>query len=239
MLVGSLSLALSQPQAAVQRIQGITEPVRDAILNSPVDGIIARQFFDEGSFAREGEVLLELDKSLQELEAARRQIVRDNRKKEYDRLSALYQETKSVSEEDLDKKRLEYQEAQAEFELAAELVRKRQIVAPFSGFVVDWFNRDPGEGCKQNETALVRLVDTRQARFICNLEADRGSLVRLKQKVRLELGEPANRQLVDGEVIFVSPIVDAASGLLTVKILFQNPDGTVRPGVSGFLLLPE
>ncbi|MCL4179344.1 MAG: efflux RND transporter periplasmic adaptor subunit [Verrucomicrobia bacterium] len=239
MLVGCLGLALSQPQAAVQRIQGITEPVRDAVLNSPVDGIIARQFFEEGSFAREGEVLLELDKSLQELEAARRTIVRDNRKKEFERMSALYQETRSVSEEDLDKKRLEYQEAEAEYELAAELLRKRRIVAPFSGFVVDWFNRDPGEGCKQNETALVRLVDTRQARFVCNLEADRGRLVREKQKVRLELGDATDRRTVEGEVIFVSPIVDAASGLLTVKVLFQNPDGNVRPGVSGYLLLED
>jgi RND family efflux transporter MFP subunit len=238
-VVGLLCLAGVHPQAAVHRIPGITEPIRDAILNSPVDGIIARQFFEEGRFAREGEVLLELDKSLQELETARRQTVRDNRRKEFERMSALFQETRSVSEEELDKKRLEYQEAEAEYRLAAELTRKRQIVAPFSGYVVDLFNRDPGEGCKQNETPLVRLVDTREGRFICNVEAASGWTVREQQRVQLELADGGELRRVDGVVSFVSPVVDAASGLLTVKVMFQNPDGAIRPGVSGYLLLEE
>lgn len=237
LLISLLGVIGLQPQVAAQRIQGITESIRDAILNSPVDGIIARQFFEEGKFAREGEILVELDKSLQELEAARRKIIRDNRKKEFDRLSALFEETRSVSVEDLDKKQLEYQEAEAEYELAVDLVRKRQIFAPFSGFVVDLFNRDPGEGCKQNETPLVRLVDTRQARFVCNVEADLGHRIREQQVVPLVVGQGDNQQRMEGTVIFVSPIVDAASGLLTVKVLFQNPDGLIRPGVRGYLLL--
>jgi RND family efflux transporter MFP subunit len=238
-LVGLLGLIGIHPQAATRRVQGITEPIRDAILNSPVDGIIARQFFDEGRFAREGEVLLELDKSLQELETARRQTVRENRKKEFERMSALYQETRSVSQEELDKKCLEYQEAEAEYQLAAELTRKRQIIAPFAGYVVDLFNRDPGEGCKQNETPLVRLVDTREGRFICNVEADSDCTVREQQKVPLELADGGAFRRVEGVVIFVSPVVDAASGLLTIKVLFQNPDGAIRPGVSGYLLLED
>jgi RND family efflux transporter MFP subunit len=238
-LIGMMGLLWAHPQAATQRFKGITEPIRDAILNSPVDGIIDRQFFEEGRFAQEGEILLQLNKSLQELEAARRSIVRDNRKKELDRMEALFRETRSVSEEDLDKKRLEYQEAEAEYELAVDLVRKREITAPFSGFVVDWFNRDPGEGCKQNETPLVRLVDTRQIRFICNLEAGLGRDLREKQVVPLELADGADQRTVEGVIVFISPIIDAASGLLTVKVLFQNPDGAIRPGVRGYLLLEE
>jgi RND family efflux transporter MFP subunit len=238
-LTGLLGLLCAHPHAATQRIKGITEPVRDAILNSPVDGIIDQQFFEEGRFAREGDLLLQLDSSLQELEAARRDIVRNNRKKELERTEALFRETRSVSEEDLDKKRLEYQEAEADYALAIDLVRKRQITAPFSGFVVDWFNRDPGEGCKQNETPLVRLVDTRQVRFICNLEAGLGRNLRENQVVQLELTDGHSQHTVDGVIIFVSPIVDAASGLLTVKVLFQNPNGTVRPGVRGHLLLED
>jgi RND family efflux transporter MFP subunit len=236
-LSGLLGVLLCQPQTAAQQIQGITESIRDAVLNSPVDGIIARQFFEEGTFAREGEVLVELDKSLQELEAARRKIVRDHRKKEFERLSALFHETRSVSVEDLDRKQLEHQEAQADYELAMDLVGKRQIVAPFSGFVVDRFNRDAGEGCKQNETPLVRLVDTRQVRFVGNVEADLGHKIREQQVVPLVLGQGDNQRRVEGTVIFVSPIVDAASGLLTVKVLFENPDGLIRPGVRGYLLL--
>ncbi len=240
MLLLALTLVAALPtEAATQRFRGVTEPFLDAILNSPVDGIIGRHFHQEGSFVREGEILLELDRSLQELEAARRKIVRDNRQREYERMSALFKETRSVSEEELDKKRLEHLEAAADYDLAAELSRKRQIVAPFSGYVVDLFNREPGEGCKQNETPLVRLVDTRQARLVCSLEAGVAPRLREKQQVRVELDDGGRPRVVAGTVIFVSPVVDAASGLLTVKVLFQNPDNEIRPGVGGWLLVEE
>ena len=144
-----------------------------------------------------------------------------------------------MSEEELERKRLEYQEAEAEYELAVELVRKREIRAPFAGYVVDYFNRDPGSGCKQNETPLVRLVDPRQARMVTNLEARWGNRVREGQEVRLELEGDGAPVEIEGTIVFVSPIVDAASGLLRVKVLFSNGSGTIRPGVGGYLLLEE
>ena len=42
-----------------------------------------------------------------------------------------------------------------------------------------------------------------------------------------------------GEIIFVSPVVDPASGLLTVKAEFENADGSVRPGVAGSMVIPS
>jgi hypothetical protein len=32
--------------------------------------------------------------------------------------------------------------------------------------------------------------------------------------------------------------VDPASGLLKIKVLFENPDNKIRPGVAGLLHLP-
>ena len=40
-----------------------------------------------------------------------------------------------------------------------------------------------------------------------------------------------------GTIAFVSPIVDPASGLLEVKVAFNNQKGEVRPGVEGFMIL--
>ena len=42
----------------------------------------------------------------------------------------------------------------------------------------------------------------------------------------------------DGKVVFISTVVDPASGLLRLKALFANPDGKLRPGVAGRLELP-
>jgi hypothetical protein len=38
-------------------------------------------------------------------------------------------------------------------------------------------------------------------------------------------------------VVFVSPVADPSSGLLEVIAEFENFDGSVRPGISGRLLL--
>jgi hypothetical protein len=44
----------------------------------------------------------------------------------------------------------------------------------------------------------------------------------------------------NGKVIFISPVVDPASGLLKVKVEFENKNLLVRPGVSGKMILnPE
>ena len=36
-------------------------------------------------------------------------------------------------------------------------------------------------------------------------------------------------------VVFVAPVVDPASGLLRVKLAFENQEGEVRPGVPAIL----
>ena len=42
---------------------------------------------------------------------------------------------------------------------------------------------------------------------------------------------------VQGQIILLSPVTDPASGLRRVKLLFDNADGRVIPGVAGKLIL--
>jgi multidrug resistance efflux pump len=130
-------------------------------------------------------------------------------------------------------------ESAAEFELAVERVRKREIRAPFAGFVVDLFDIRPGEGCRENETPLVRLVDTRRCHLVCNLEARAGHMLAVGQSVKLEIESGTSVLPVEGRVDFVSPVVDPASGLLKMKVLFENREGKIRPGVAGVMILGD
>ena len=66
-----------------------------------------------------------------------------------------------------------------------------------------------------------------------------GRRLSLGQAVKLELqtgGEPVLR---DAEIVFISPVVDPASGLRKVKALFDNQDGAVIPGVAGVMVLND
>ena len=54
------------------------------------------------------------------------------------------------------------------------------------------------------------------------------------------VGDPAlltGTAALTGKVVFLSPVVDPASGLQKVKLLFDNADGKVRPGLAGKLFI--
>ena len=80
---------------------------------------------------------------------------------------------------------------------------------------------------------LVRVVDTRQCYFVCNLEAKAAGRLKCGQGVKLEIETAPAPVHIEGKIVFLSPVVDPASGLQKVKVLFDNPEGKICPGVAG------
>jgi RND family efflux transporter MFP subunit len=217
---------------------GITEPILDSTLGTPVPGIIAVRNFKQGDFVKQGQAVVELDKRLEELEVARREVVLEPLKADFEANDTLFKQPKSsVSKEVLDKKMSDYKVALAEYELAREQVRKRLIAAPFDGFVTEFFLQ-VGEAC-EIEQPIVRLVDTRRCYFVSNVESKAGYSLRVGQKVSLEIEAGPGVVLIDATISFVSPVVDPASGLMKVKAIFENPDYKIRPGVAGKMTFQE
>lgn len=217
---------------------GLTEPILDSTVGTPVPGIIAARKFAEGDFVKQGTVLVELDKSLEELEMARREVVLEPLKADYEASKFLYEQPKSsMSKELLDKKLADYRIALAEYDLAKEQVKKRSILAPFDGFVTEFY-MEVGEACRL-EQPLLRLVDTRRCHFVCNVEAKAGHGLTVGQKVNLEIESGPSTVLVQGTISFVSPVVDPASGLMKVKATFENAEGKIRPGVAGKMIFED
>jgi RND family efflux transporter MFP subunit len=217
---------------------GITEPILDSTLGTPVAGILAARKFAEGDFVKAGDVLIELDNALEELEVARREVVLEPLQTDYEASKFLFEQPKSsVSKELLDKKHAEYKVALAEYELAKEQVRKRSILAPFDGVITEIYLQ-LGEGCQMQQPVL-RLVDTRRCYFLGNVEARAGHTLRVGQSVDLEIESSPVDVTVRGQISFVSPVVDPASGLLRVKVVFDNPEGQIRPGVTGRMIFQE
>ena len=213
---------------------GITEPFFDVTLSASVPGMISLQKFKEGDWVKEGEVILELDKKLEELEASRRKLVEDTRKIDLEATQILFKNTKAISKEELEKKVVEYKVAAVEHDMASEQLRKRLIVAPISGTITE-INLDEGEACQPYQP-LVRVVDTRQCYFVSSLEAKAASRLKLDQIVKLEIETGGAPIVVSAKMIFLSPVVDPASGLMKVKAIFDNRDGKVRAGLAGRIL---
>jgi RND family efflux transporter MFP subunit len=238
-------------------VSGITEPISDVTLSLSVPGIVASIVVKEGDRVDKGQVILNLDKRSEELEVARRRLVWESKAEEqgaaarmktlkeiYESSRELYARTRSVSEEDLKKSELEYLLAVAEkdrlamvelrekleYEMAKDALEKRILRSPVNGLVTRLFY-DTGESCEEHQP-LVRVVDTSRGRFVCNMEEGLGRALEKGQEVTLSIASGSSPIEKKGKVSFVSPVVDSASGLMEVKVEFDNQDGLVRPGMA-------
>src|SRR5687768_16583872 len=240
LIAAAAILALTPFTSAAENttwVAGITEAVDDATLSSSVLGIIRARPFQEGARVNKGDVILALDNRLEEIEVMRKKLIRDHAKTELDRSKALAAKSDvSITKEELDKRRAEYEVAAADYDLAQEQLDRRKIVAPFSG-VISEYHLKVGEGCQALQP-LVRIVDPRRCNLVVYVDAQLG--IRLKQgdEAQLEIDSGRTTAPFRGQIDFVSPVADPASGLMKAKIVFEN-DGKIRPGVAGRMLLPK
>jgi RND family efflux transporter MFP subunit len=233
----AFALVVASQVNAADRISaaGITEPVFDVTLSMAVPGIVTSQQFKEGEFVRTNDVILELDNRLEKLEADRRKLVMENRKIDWQTTKQVFDKTGSVSRDELLKKEADYSVALVEYQMADENLRRRQLVSPGSGVITEISVR-VGESCNAYQN-LVRVVDTRRCYFVSNIDAKLSSQLKNGQDVAIEIDDANAPIKMAGKIVFVSPVVDSASGLQKVKAVFENADGKVRPGLAGKLFL--
>ncbi len=230
----ALLLATSAPwlTAATVTVAGLTEPFQDAILSAPVPGIIAENKFKEGDTVRKGDALVDLDRRIEELDVARRKVILEQARKEFEVTRTLFERPNSSTPKvDVEKRELEYNVARVEHELAQEQLKRRQVLAPFDGVIAELF-LETGEAC-QAQQPLVRLVDPRRCYFVCNVESRSAHHLETGRPVELEIDAGARPVRLTGRITFVSPVIDAASGLLKIKAVFDNTSGSIRPGAAG------
>lgn len=259
LVVGCLSSAMAQD---VIGISGITEPIHDVLLSLPTTGMVNKIFYNEGDFVKKGTVILSLDKQLEALEVERRKLLWES-KAEVNSANArvatmsshlkstweLYKSTGSISLEEVEQQQLEYDLAvaekerlenneareQIEYKIAAEQLSKRSLRAPFSGIITELLV-DIGE-TSELDVPLVHLVDTSQCLFVCTVEEQIGRTLKSGPYVDLEIQAGAEFVKIKGKIMYVDPVVDPASGLQRVKVLFQNKDGEIHPGVAGTMFV--
>jgi RND family efflux transporter MFP subunit len=242
---------------------GLVHPLSDIQMSVPVAGVVQRVLVKPGQWVREGQALLELDSTVQQLELRRRGIIVEDESElaasrarvevmtELQRMmESVANTTSSISREELLKQRLETVSAngrlvqlqtqkrreQVEFDQAKSDLGQRTLRAPVAGMVVD-APLEVGEWAKPGDNVL-RIVDATnvELRFSLPLEA----LAAVRVGSRLSAGFESGRGLItaEGQVQFVSPVADPASGLSEVRAVFANPRGLLRPGVKGILRLP-
>ncbi|MBF0186424.1 MAG: efflux RND transporter periplasmic adaptor subunit [Magnetococcales bacterium] len=256
-------LGVINPALAVeQRVTGFTRVVEDLALGLPVAGRIQHLRVKEGDRIARGRVILSLDKRLEDLEYKRRVVIRDDRtlldaarqkveilRRQLTATRTLYENSRSVSRDELDAKELELASATAErqrLELAekterleADLARvqldQRVLRAPTAGRIVKIHKRQ-GESVQTHEP-VVQLVTITPCLFVANIEEALSENIQMGMKVVLHLKTGSRTVQTEGTISFISPVLDTASGLLEVHATFDNRKPEIRPGVMGEMLI--
>jgi RND family efflux transporter MFP subunit len=256
----TILLVLAPGFAQGVEIDGFTEPFRTVSVASAESGLVMEIKVRVGDEVQEGQIIARLDDEIHLilLETAEKKMAAEGvlesataelalRKFRLKKLEELTARGHGRAEE--------VERARADFEIAAAQVlaarddlairkgeykrlkaelKRRDIRAPLDGFVVSKL-KEVGEFVAPNDPNVVALVqlDPLLAKFS------------MKQSLakRLHVGDalyvrfPDDRR-VKGIVHVISPIIDAESGTVRVKLLIDNPDYSYTSGERCSLQIP-
>jgi len=258
--LASQATTATTPVADALSVRGITRCAADLGLGLSVAGRIAEVKVREGQVVRPGDVLMRLDQSAEQLDVERRRVQwqgtaevtlaqarRTTAEAQLGAARRVYIESQGISREELDNRELVMTNAVSEVErlktskemerldylTAKENLDRRTLHAPSPGIVTRLVKLH-GESVQAHETAL-RLCDLSSIQFVVNVPSQASERLKQGTTVSLQVGQPPVP--TRGRLTFVSPVVDAASGLREVKIDLIQPGPQVRPGVPASLEL--
>jgi RND family efflux transporter MFP subunit len=262
MTAGLLLGAMSTACAA--EFTGLIVARHDVLVSPGVPGTVTRMGVEVGQRVKAGQLLLQIDDRMQVLEAQRRrQIFEDDSeiRASRDRIRVLtplvedsrkaFQAGGSISREELVRVELDLASTQArleqllvqkkreklEYELADQERIQRSITAPVAG-VVTKIELELGEWARPGEPAL-QLVDADVCWLRVNVTPGAARGLKLEQNLEISFEPVLKIAPIRGRVSYVSPAIDAASGLVEVRVSFQNPGWRVPPGVKASVNLHD
>lgn len=218
-----------------------------------VTGVIQRRFFEEGSIVRRGQPLYQIDPSLYRAAAnearagvANAQATFEAAKVRADRFRPLA-EAEAISRQDYTDAVATQRQARAQIELnraqldtARTNLRFTTVPAPISGRIgrslftvgalVSNTQADPLATIQQLDPMFVDIQQSAADLLALRRNLASGGVTPASATVRLKLEDGSDYGRT-GTVEFAEVVVDQATGTVTLRARFPNPDGLLLPGM--------
>lgn len=257
-----LCVALVATSSQGASFTGLVYPIHDVTLSAGVSGIVQQRHVVPGQRVRAEQPLIALDDQIQTLESKRRKAILDDMSEAVsarDRVRILselftvsknvFDRTGSVSKDELlrleaelaaSRGRMDQLDAQKKRELleyqAAEKERQlRHYQSPIAGTVSRIFP-EVGEWVKPGDP-LMHLVDVSTGVLQLTVPLREARDLRAGATLPIRFETHPDDAPTPGRIDFVSPVADPASGLVVVKVHFNNGNARIRPGVKGMVNL--
>ncbi len=201
------------------------KPAGAARLSAPAAGIVMAVLVKEGERVEAGTLIVRLDdrvalaqveKAKHTVEFAEQQVARQNKLKAVE----------GTSEKLIQEAAQQLATARAELAAAQAQLAVVQLAAPLAG-VVSRINVQPGQAVEPN-TIVAEIIDPARLLVTVNVPAAEAALLKPGQQAEL-LTERGAQPEAEGNVLYVSPQVDASTDTTLVRISLP-PAGTFRSG---------
>jgi RND family efflux transporter MFP subunit len=248
-------LAAVAPPARAEQFEAFTEPYHRIAVPAPEIGVIAEILVSEGELISQDQVLAKLEDTVlqaslevakaakdavgalrsaeseltmreKQLESYRELRERGNAtQRELERAESEFQQSASRLQsvrEELEVRRLEYERVRAQ-------IRQRLIDSPIDGVVVA-IDKEVGEFVSPTDPIVMHVVHLKTLKSVFSVPLDAAAKLRPGQTVKLRLGY--EQAPAAGVIEFVSPVADAESSTVRVKVRIPNPAGKIQSGVT-------
>ena len=234
-------------------LESFTEPYRSVAVPAPEIGVLAEILVSEGDQVSQKQLLAKLDDTVlnasldvaraaknalgsrnsAEVDLAIRAKQLDSFRELRDRGNATQREVERAEgehlqaqarlqsiREDLEVRRLEYERVKAQ-------IKARQLESPIDGHVVQ-IDKEVGEFVAPTDPVVMHIVQLSTLKSVFSVPMQKASELQQGATVSLLIGyEPLRCQ---GVIEFISPIAEAQSATVRVKIRIPNPDGLIPSG---------
>lgn len=251
-LLVTSAITLLSPVAAAE-VEGFTEPYRRIAVPAPEIGTIQELLVAEGDEVAKGQSLARMDNAvlIAALEVARAakdskgslrsaEAALEARKKQYESYQSLH-ERGNATQRESDRAENEFIQAQGhlqsvreelevrrlEFERAKAQLAHRQIKSPINGFVVV-IEKEAGEFVSPSDPIVMHIVQIDTLKTVFSVPLDFVGKLKVGQQCNLTVGREKTKYR--GTIEFVSPIADAQTASVAIKIRIPNFDGKIQSG---------
>ncbi|MBQ7739261.1 MAG: efflux RND transporter periplasmic adaptor subunit [Desulfovibrionaceae bacterium] len=204
-----------------------------------VQAIIEKRLYEEGDYVKEGQLLFQLERDQYEAQVQQAQAQYNNAEREWKRVQPLY-EKNAVSQKERDNARASYDTSRAALRLAKINLDYCQVVSPVSGYSSKE-NFTVGNLVSNNSLlTYVNQTDPMHIDFAIAAPermrrqqlAAEGRLIfpkdgKYNARIRLLDGKMYPGQ---GSVTFIDSQVQATTGVIKARAVFDNSKGAIMPG---------
>lgn len=248
--LGPLFLIVS---ARADEIVGFTEPRYHIMVAAQETGIISKLHVREGEQVSAGQVLAVLDDDVlkaslaiakkakeslgairsaeAELALKKERVTRFHELRRHEHASVEEVERAVMELEVAEARLLAVQEAQEikelEFQRAQAQINNRQVRSPINGVVTE-IHKDPGEFASPVDSVVFTVVQLDPLIATFSIPAAQAEKLTPGQRAVVQF-ESRNLKAI-GKISFVSPVVDAQSATVKVKIEIPNAEGHYQSG---------